>query len=154
MLNAVEGHFVAGCADGGDPPDKRLELVPGAVEDARAFLADKAKTRGRLERVFELVDGFESQFGLELLATVHWVASVEKARKPDEVAGRTYAWNKRKEQFLATTDRAGAQRARGQGLASEAGRADGREVAGCRGRVGAAGKAPGRGADSGPGPSA
>ena len=99
VLNAVEGHFVAGCADGGDPPDKRLELVPGAVEDARAFLADKAKTRGRLERVFELVDGFESQFGLELLATVHWVASVEKARKPDEVAGRTYAWNKRKEQF-------------------------------------------------------
>ena len=26
-----------GYADGGDAPDKTLQLVPGAVEDARAF---------------------------------------------------------------------------------------------------------------------
>ncbi|MCY3844045.1 MAG: macro domain-containing protein [Acidobacteria bacterium] len=99
VLNAVEGHFVAGYADGGDAPDKRLELVPGAIEDARAFLAGESETRDRLERVFELVDGFESPFGVELLATVHWVSTALGARTPDEVVAQTYAWNARKRRF-------------------------------------------------------
>ena len=38
VLNEVEGHFISGYADGGDRPDKRLELVPGAAEDAAKVL--------------------------------------------------------------------------------------------------------------------
>ena len=99
VLKAIEGYFVTGYADGGDAPDKELELVPSAVEAARAFLADKARTRRRFERVAELVDGFESPFGLELLATVHWVANELGARTPDEAVAQTYAWNARKGRF-------------------------------------------------------
>src|SRR5439155_6254079 len=36
VLRAVEGHLVAGYADGGDAPDKQIELVPGAMKDAEA----------------------------------------------------------------------------------------------------------------------
>jgi hypothetical protein len=32
VLRAVEGHLVAGYADGGDAPDKQIELVPGAMK--------------------------------------------------------------------------------------------------------------------------
>ena len=75
VLHAIEGHFVSGYADGGDAPDRRLQLVPGALEEARAFLEGKADTHARFgESIRDLVDGFESPFGLELLATVHWVA--------------------------------------------------------------------------------
>lgn len=100
VLHAIEGHLVSGYADGGDAPDRRLQLVPGALEDARAFLEDKADTHARFARVSELVDGFESPFGLELLATVHWIAA-DKARAPDlnEITEQTYAWNDRKKQF-------------------------------------------------------
>jgi len=38
VLAHVEGHFLTGYADGGDAPDKRLELVPGASKDALTFL--------------------------------------------------------------------------------------------------------------------
>ncbi len=41
VLSAVEGHLVSGYADGGDAPEKELALVPGAIEDAEAFLADQ-----------------------------------------------------------------------------------------------------------------
>ena len=100
VLNAIEGHFVSGYADGGDAPGRRLQLVPGALEEARAFLEGKAGTHARFARVCELVDGFESPFGLELLATVHWVAAGKaKARDLDEVTEQTYAWNDRKKQF-------------------------------------------------------
>uniref|UniRef100_A0A831TZ42 Appr-1-p processing protein n=1 Tax=Geobacter metallireducens TaxID=28232 RepID=A0A831TZ42_GEOME len=99
VLRAVEGHLVAGYADGGDAPDKQLELVPGALDDARAFLKDKSDTVSRMNRVFELVEGFETPFGLELLSTVHWVVTNEHADTLDDIVAKTYAWNDRKRQF-------------------------------------------------------
>ena len=99
VLNAIEGHLVSGYADGEDAPDSQLKLIPGALEDARVFLESKADTRARFGRVSDLVDGFESPFGLELLATVHWIAGVQLARDLDEVSRHTYAWNARKRQF-------------------------------------------------------
>lgn len=95
----MEGHLISGYADGGDAPDKQWELVPGALDDARAFLADKTTTQARFARVSDLVEGFESSFGLELLATVHWIVGEGQARTFDDVVERTYAWNERKQQF-------------------------------------------------------
>ena len=99
VLDVIEGHLVSGYADGGDGPDKQMKLVPGAIEDANAFLQSDTRTQARFERVADLVEGFESPFGLELLATVHWVASQEKVRTLDDVVARTYAWDERKKQF-------------------------------------------------------
>ena len=101
VLQIIEGHLVSGYADGGDAPDKQLELVPGAVDEATAFLAQHHETRSRFDRVAELVEGFESPAGLELLATVHWVMTHEALRSLDDVVARTHAWNPRKRQFTA-----------------------------------------------------
>jgi O-acetyl-ADP-ribose deacetylase (regulator of RNase III) len=100
VLHAVEGHLVSGYADGGDDPDKQLELVPGAVQDAEAFLIDNKATVSRFDRVGKLVAGFETPFGLELLATVHWVATRENATGIEDVAAKVYAWSERKKRFL------------------------------------------------------
>ena len=99
VLNAIEGHFVSGYADGGDAPDKQLELVQGAIEDAEAFLEHNVATKSRFGKVAELVEGFESPFGLELLSTVHWVINKERARSIDDVEKQTYGWNEHKHQF-------------------------------------------------------
>ena len=99
VLRAVEGHLISGYGDGGDQPDKPLELVPGAVADAETFLDRLSPTRGRFERVADLVDGFETPFGLELLATVHWVATREGAENREEAVRHTHAWGDRKRAF-------------------------------------------------------
>jgi O-acetyl-ADP-ribose deacetylase (regulator of RNase III) len=99
VLKAVEGHLVAGYADGGDAPDKQLRLVPGAIDDASSFLRNHVETQTRLAKVSELVEGFESPFGLELLSTVHWVASREGAHSIGEIIRLTYGWNDRKKRF-------------------------------------------------------
>ena len=99
VVNAVEGHFVSGYADGGDQPGKLLELIPGAVEEAAAYLERHPDTRARFDRVVALVDGFESSFGLELLATVHWVMDREAARTREVIAEGVHAWNERKKRF-------------------------------------------------------
>ena len=99
VLNAIEGHFISGYADGGDAPNKQLEVLPGAVEEAAAVLRRSHKTRERLDRVADLVEGFESAFGLELLSTVHWVLEHDVPVSQDEVVARTHEWNERKSRF-------------------------------------------------------
>ena len=99
VLSAVEGHLLTGYADGGDAPGKLMELVPGATADAESFLSNKPESRARYDRVADLVEGFETPFGMELLASVHWVATRENASSAKEAAQAVYAWNERKRQF-------------------------------------------------------
>lgn len=99
VLQAIDGYYVTGYGAGGDVPDRALELVPGAVTDAGEMFAADADMRSRFERVADLVEGFESPFGLELLATVHWIASRERVTSDDDLTNLTYAWNERKRQF-------------------------------------------------------
>jgi len=99
VLNAVEGHMLSGYADGGDRPDKELKLVPGAYEDATKFLQEHPQTMQHFDKVSELVEGFESPFGMELLATVHWIATKENAQSKDQVIEKVHLWNERKKQF-------------------------------------------------------
>ena len=98
VLREIEGYFISGYRDGGDAPNKELELVPGAVTDANRFLEEHPDVRARFERVADLVAGFESSFGLELLSTVHWVIARESG-KLDDTVSRVHAWNDRKKQF-------------------------------------------------------
>jgi len=100
VLHAIEGHLIAGYADGGDAPDKELTLVPGAVDDAARVLEqdDHSTTRKRMERVAQLIEGFESPFGLELLSSVHWVWCHERVERAALVE-KIHAWNERKKRF-------------------------------------------------------
>ncbi len=99
VLHAVEGHLIAGYGDGGDDPTKPLSLVPGAVEDAENYLVDDEATRSRFDRVAALVGGFETPYGLELLATVYWVVHEEGAIGMPAIRDAVHRWNKRKQQF-------------------------------------------------------
>ncbi len=99
VLHRIEGHFVAGYQDGGDQPDKELIIVPGAVEEAEMALSHEPQTHQNFGRVADLVDGFETPYGLELLATVHWVATREGAGTPNEAIARIHNWNDRKKAF-------------------------------------------------------
>jgi O-acetyl-ADP-ribose deacetylase (regulator of RNase III) len=101
VMNAVEGHLITGYADGGDHPDKEIALVPGAVMEADRFLGEDMPTAERVGRVGRLVGGFETPYGLELLATVHWVAHREGAKDACAATAAVHSWNKRKRQFTA-----------------------------------------------------
>lgn len=99
VLNRIEGHLVSGYSDGGDDPQKQLSLVPGAVQDAARFLEPYRETSERFERVVNLVYGFETPFGLELLSSVHWVIEHEGAAGKQEVTDALYRWSPAKQKF-------------------------------------------------------
>lgn len=118
VLREVEGHLISGYADGGDAPEKPLALVPGAVEEAERYLSEHHATHERLDRTTALVEGFETPFGLELLATVHWVATQEGARTNAAITRAIHDWNLRKRQFSSAQIDLAAKRLAEQGWIS------------------------------------
>ena len=52
----------------------------------------------RLQRVVDLIDGFETPYGMELLSSVHWVALHEPSlpQTADEAVEAVHRWNDRK----------------------------------------------------------
>ncbi len=101
VLTLIEGHLITGYGDADDRPDRPIELLPGASESAAAFIVSHPDTRARFDRVARLIHGFETPYGMELLATVHWVCAREGASSADEAARETYAWSDRKRIFGA-----------------------------------------------------
>ncbi len=99
VLNVIEGHFISGYGDAEDDPERPIELLPGVSAAASSFIESHPETQVRFDRVAKLIHGFETPFGMELLATVHWVCTREGASSGDEAIKQTYAWNDRKRVF-------------------------------------------------------
>jgi Predicted phosphatase homologous to the C-terminal domain of histone macroH2A1 len=70
VLVRMEGHFTRGLGDRSKEP--RLRLLDGVAEEATEYLNTYPDTLARTKRVARLVRGWETPYGLELLATTHW----------------------------------------------------------------------------------
>ena len=105
VLEILEGHFIRGYGDSQDP-GAEIELLPGAINEADQVLRQHEESSRRLEAVTDLIEGFETPYGMELLATVHWVArfgvrgNSPPASTSDEAVRQVHAWNPRKKQLL------------------------------------------------------
>lgn len=99
VLIQLEGHYISGYGDAADKPEKQIELSPGAAAEAEKFLEEHTATQERFDRVAKLIEGFETPFGMELLATVHWVATADGAHDAEDAIAKTYAWSARKRLF-------------------------------------------------------
>jgi len=97
VLEVLEGHFISGYGDT-QKPDVEISLLPGAVEEAGEFLQDHEDSRRRLSAVADLIDGFETPYGMELLSSLHWVATHHDpvADNEEEAIAVVRGWNSRK----------------------------------------------------------
>lgn len=103
VLQAIEGHFTRGYGDS-PKPDREIDLLPGAIDRANEFLAqqDESKSCERLQKVAELIEGFETPYGMELLSSVHWVARHNKppAATVELAVSAVHNWNDRKRRMF------------------------------------------------------
>ena len=117
FVKAPHGPY-AGYMDGGDNPNKQLNLVPHAAEDAEAFLVGNPVTKARISRVLDLCEGFESPDGLELLASVHWLMAREGCADVDTVMRGFSVWGKSKGRFTRRQTEIAFGRLRQKGFAN------------------------------------
>lgn len=101
-LNRMEGHFIVGLGDG--VVDSEIEPVPEALAEAEHYIAEigHKDLLDRTERISSLIDGFQSPYGMELLATVHWVATNDaNVNSAASATCAVHAWNPRKRQLMS-----------------------------------------------------
>ncbi len=99
VLNIMEGHFLTGYGDAEDKPNRQINLIPDILPKAEGFLTNHPDTQEHFQKVVDLISGFETPFGMELLSTVHWVAKHEGAGTADQAVNKAYEWNARKRMF-------------------------------------------------------
>ncbi len=97
VLQRLEGHYLRGYGDRNTP--SAMQLAPGALDEAVTFLADHPEADEAVSRAAELIEGFDSPYGLELLATVHWAFTREGAQDWASLLKVVRAWSPRKERF-------------------------------------------------------
>ena len=121
-LNNMEGHFIQGVGDGVVESD--IQPIGDATAEAAVFLMshDQGDLAERVARVERLIDGYQSPYGMELLATVHWVATRSPhARTLDDAIVAVVAWNDRKKTLMQPGHLAAAwQRLSAEGWIDEA----------------------------------
>lgn len=100
VLQRIEGHYVRGYGD--RTGQAAIELLPDAVENADKFLADYDEPFECLNRVRRLIEGFENPYGMELLSSLHWVATHDapSTTNAEEAFSRLRAWNERKRRLF------------------------------------------------------
>jgi len=101
VLRMLEGHYLRGFGDRTRKVSEssNIRLLPGASDEAATFLQGEDFTDQRFDEVLGLIDGFESPYGLELLATVHWLGTIEDSRAAEDsdvAIELVQAWNRRK----------------------------------------------------------
>lgn len=99
-LESMDGHYIIGLGDG--VSESEIAAAPTALEEAEIFISenDQDGLGERIAKVAELIEGFESPYGMELLATVHWVIRNEAAHTPDDAVFRVHEWNHRKKSLM------------------------------------------------------
>ena len=100
VLQRVEGHFLRGYGDRSGKAS--VYLMPNAKEEAEQFLGGKPETKERLRKVLELIEGFETPYGMEVLSTVHWLAGEDQNVKENtQAAVKGFeSWNRRKRDYF------------------------------------------------------
>ena len=98
VLEMLEGHQIRGYGDS-QKPDAQIALLPGALREAEDFLSGEPSRAERLRRVENVIEGFETPYGMELLATVHWVCCCSEPRATDaeSAIAAVHAWSARKQ---------------------------------------------------------
>ena len=100
-LYTMEGHFIRGLGDG--VVEAEIEPTEDALAEAEAFIAEQSHVAlaDQVSRVARLIEGYQSPYGMELLASVHWVATHEAGVKSiDDAIAAIHAWNDRKRQLM------------------------------------------------------
>lgn len=104
VLVQLEGHYILGFGDGSAKVREAepLRLLTHELPEVDAELARHPDTKDRIARVLDLVKGFESPYGLELLASVHWAGSTDPATRadPTQAALAVRAWTDRRRRLF------------------------------------------------------
>lgn len=104
VLSRMDGHFIRGIED--RSPRARLTIDHPSVQEAMDIIRADSVLARHFDRVAKLIQGFETPYGMEVLATVHWVAQETAAARTsvDSAIDAIRQWSDRKRSTMRPRD--------------------------------------------------
>ncbi|SCL28585.1 O-acetyl-ADP-ribose deacetylase (regulator of RNase III), contains Macro domain [Micromonospora nigra] len=99
VLDLLEGHYLVGFGDRSSRVEdfQPIVLTEGTGEAVARWCESANQSPAALDRLADLVEGFEAPYSLELLATVHFAAQTNPPTHDlDELIERVQGWSRRK----------------------------------------------------------
>lgn len=103
VLKHIEGHYIRGYGDGTIKAESaEIYVLEEGRKAAQEFLITQTEAQQRLKQVGNLIYGFETPYGMEMLATVHWVATKHDnpAQDSEQAISLVHEWNPRKRKLF------------------------------------------------------
>jgi O-acetyl-ADP-ribose deacetylase (regulator of RNase III) len=104
VLNDLDGHYLSGMKEKTAQPFDKIVIHKKEIENVEKFIDENCteEQKQRLESVYNLIEGFESPLGMELLASVDFIINTELNNdfKSTELDNKIYGWNERKKKLL------------------------------------------------------
>jgi len=108
-LAEMEGHYLLGFGDGTGGARADLKILPKAVEHIETAVIDDREFENAWADVRSAINGYEYPEGMELLASVHFLAEpAGAAADPAWVTARLASWSERKGRLFPLDTVAGA----------------------------------------------
>lgn len=96
VLNAINGSYVMGYSDMDKKPFECISLVINRYDEIRAVVENHSDLRDIANRTISFLDGFYSDFGLELLSSVDYLLDKYGNLSVAELHQHLNEWSKRK----------------------------------------------------------
>ncbi|GAA2134004.1 macro domain-containing protein [Kitasatospora kazusensis] len=108
-IASLEGHQLIGFGDGTGGARADLRFRPGAAEAAETAIEGDAAFERAWQQLSHAMLGYEYPEGMELLASVHYLATkTAHPKDPESVAHELAAWSPRKRRLFPASDAAAA----------------------------------------------
>lgn len=98
VLYALNGYYLKGFEQKDAKPFEPLEIVVERSDEVKQYIETELNVRQKshLDKVLKLIKGFESPYGLELLATVDFLINETGSRDPKILSEAIGQWSARK----------------------------------------------------------
>jgi O-acetyl-ADP-ribose deacetylase (regulator of RNase III) len=101
VLNALNGSYLMGYSDMDKKPFEPLTLVADGFQTVEDYIANNKELSGIAARTKNFLNGFYSDFALELLSSVDYIITTTKLSDKKVVAKKLEEWSDRKSNLFA-----------------------------------------------------
>lgn len=100
VIQKLEGHYIRGYGDRNTKA--QIKIIHNSENIAKIFLEKAPDTSSRVNKVIELIQGFETPYGMELLTTVHWLVKENRNKeyKIENIVQDFQNWSLRKRTYF------------------------------------------------------
>ncbi len=101
ILNVLNGSYIMGYSDMNKKPFEPLTLLSDGYEMVNTYIRDNDELRDIAQKTTKFLNGFYSDFALELLSSVDYIVSVNKTYEKDLIIKELSEWNDRKRSLFS-----------------------------------------------------